>query len=137
MKKHLGSILPLLFGIPTSSALAAEPLLTEQLDPYFRMLWGLFIVLGMMLVVYGLLRKRFNLMAHRPGKVIQVIEIQPLMPKKSLCLVQVKQQTLLVGVSDQAITLLATLDEKGQHNEEHHDQESFETILAKSQEPTP
>ncbi len=124
------AIILLITGLPTV-ALAAEPALSEQLDPYFRMLWGLCIVLGIMLVVYGLLKKRFNLLGRRPGNEINIIELQPIMPKKSLCLVQVRQQTLLLGISDQAITLLATLDEDAQKS---HNQDSFQDILAKSQE---
>lgn len=73
-------------------------------------MWGLLIVLAIMLALYALFKKRFSIMNPRSGKVIRVLEIQPLMPRKSLCLVEVKGKEYLLGVGSDNITLLAALD---------------------------
>ena len=35
---------------------------------YFRVIWGLLVVLGIILVLYGIVRKRFPLLATSPSK---------------------------------------------------------------------
>lgn len=79
----------------------------SELHTYFRMLWGLCIVLGIMLVMYGLVRKRFNVLGGASGDRIKILEIKPVMPKKSLCLVSVKGREYLIGIAGESITLLA------------------------------
>jgi flagellar protein FliO/FliZ len=76
---------------------------------YFRVIWGLLIVLGIILILYGILRKRFSLLATGTNQEIKIIEIKPLMGKKSLCLINVKGQEHLLGVSGDRITHIAAL----------------------------
>ncbi len=78
-------------------------------ENYMRMIWGLLIVLGVIFVLYGLLRKRFSLLSASPDKEIKVLEIKPLMGKKAICLVSVKDQEYLLGLGGDTITHLATL----------------------------
>ncbi|MDK9707955.1 MAG: flagellar biosynthetic protein FliO [Desulforhopalus sp.] len=80
-----------------------------EMESYLRMIWGLLVVLGIILALYGLLRKRFSLLAGNPGKSIQILEIKPLMGKKSLCLVTVKGNEYLIGISNDRIDHIATL----------------------------
>lgn len=75
----------------------------------FRVIWGLLIVLGIILLLYGLLRKRFSLLSSLPDKEINILEIKPLMGKKALCLVEVRGTEYLLGVSESQISKLATL----------------------------
>lgn len=76
---------------------------------YFRLTWGLLVVLGIILILYALIRKRFSLL-HSPEKsVIKVVEIRHLMPKKSLCLIEVKGREYLIGISADNISLIADL----------------------------
>lgn len=84
----------------------------EIISSSFRMVWGLLIVLGIILLLYGLLRKRFSLLATSTDKEIKIIEIKPLMGKKALCLVEVRGKELLLGISDSQITHLASLTEE-------------------------
>jgi flagellar protein FliO/FliZ len=107
-----------------SSTAGSEPV--DELAPYFRMLWGLCIVLGIMLVLYGLFKKRFNILGGRSGDIIQIKEIKPVMPKKSLCLVEVRGKEYLLGIGNDSINLLADID-GGKNN-------SFQEILEQSEE---
>ncbi len=82
----------------------------------FRVIWGLLIVLGIILLLYGLLRKRFSLLSSLPDKEINVIEIKPLMGKKALCLVEVRGKEYLLGISESQISNIATLPPKKASN---------------------
>ena len=104
----------------SSSPVAAESaaqlsLLTgnsEILSNSCRVIWGLLIVLGIILLLYGLLRKRFSILTSLPDKEIKILEIKPLMGKKAICLVEVRGQEFLLGISEAQITNLASLPPK-------------------------
>ncbi|CAG37399.1 flagellar biosynthetic protein FliO [Desulfotalea psychrophila] len=81
-----------------------------ELEGYFRVIWALALVLGLMLIIYALIRKRLSPLHSREGKKINVLEIQPLMPKKSLCLVAVANQQFLLAISGEQITTIAEID---------------------------
>lgn len=83
----------------------------DEVDAYFRLLWGLLAVLGVMLILYALLKKRFSVLNVRGNSAIKVIEMRPLMPKKSLCLVEVGGCQYLLGLSADRITLIAELQQ--------------------------
>jgi flagellar protein FliO/FliZ len=76
---------------------------------YFRVIWGLLVVLGIILILYGFLRKRFSLLSTGAHQHIQIIELKPLMGKKALCLINVKGQEHLLGISGDNITHIAAL----------------------------
>ncbi len=87
----------------------------ESTDPTLfstslRMIWGLLIVLGILFVIYGLMRKRLSFAQSNTKSKIQIKEMRHLMPKKSLCLVEVDGQEFLLGIGTENITLLATLE---------------------------
>lgn len=90
----------------------------ESTDPslfsnWLRMLWGLFIVLGVLLILYGLMRKRLSFAQSNSKSKIKIREIRHLMPKKSLCLVEVGEQEFLLGLGGDTITLLSTIKKSG------------------------
>lgn len=85
---------------------------SDILASSFRVVWGLLIVLGIILLLYGLLRKRFSLFASMPDKEIKVVEIKPLMGKKAICLVEVRGTEYLLGISESQISNIATLPPK-------------------------
>lgn len=97
-----------LLVIPGGEAEAATSSLIE-LESYFRVFWGLGIVLAIILILYALLRKRFSLFANHPQKHITIVEMKLLSGRKSLCLVRVKGQEFLIGLSGDRISHLATL----------------------------
>ncbi len=82
----------------------------DDIAAYFRVMWGLLIVLALILALYAIFKKRFSIIAPRSGKAIRVLEIQPLMPRKSICLVEVRGKEYLLGIGQDNITLLAALD---------------------------
>ncbi len=83
-----------------------------DMESYFKVIWGLFVVLGIILVLYAFLRKHFSLLATTPEKNIKILEIKPLMGRKALCLVTVKGNEYLLGLSGDRINHLATLPTK-------------------------
>lgn len=93
------------------AAHAASSQMVET-ESYFKVIWGLLVVLGIILALYGLLRKRFSLLAGSPEKNIKILEIKPLMGRKALCLITVKGNEYLLGISGDRINHLATLPGK-------------------------
>lgn len=81
-----------------------------------RMFWGLLVVLGILLVIYALMRKRLSFIKNNDNSRIKIIEIRHLMPKKSLGLVEVGDQEFLLGLGNDTITLIAEIsDRKKEH----------------------
>jgi len=103
-------------AIPAQAAVAD----TSDITAYFRVMWGLLIVLAIILVLFALLKKRFSIINPRSTKAIRVLEIQPLMPKKSICLIEVRGREYLLGIANESITLLADMN---------NSKKSFQDIL--------
>ncbi|WP_169309116.1 flagellar biosynthetic protein FliO [Desulforhopalus sp. IMCC35007] len=116
MKTTLASAVIVLLCISTAFAESTKPLglydNSDILTSSFRVVWGLLIVLGIILLLYGLLRKRFSLLSSSPDKQINIIEIKPLMGKKALCLVEIRGTEYLLGISESNISNIATLPAK-------------------------
>ncbi len=77
-----------------------------------RMIWGLLIVLGIILIFYALFKKRFSLLRTAAGQRINIIEMKPIMPKKTLCIVEVDGREFLLAMSGEHIQIIADLDQK-------------------------
>ncbi|WP_136807883.1 flagellar biosynthetic protein FliO [Desulfosediminicola flagellatus] len=91
-------------------AMAAEyP--ADEFSAIFRVIWALLIVLAIILILYALFKKRFSLINANSSKSIRILEIQPLMPKKAICLVEVRGKEYLLGIGNEDITFLASLDQ--------------------------
>lgn len=125
-KKCQSSIVAILalfvISIPGIS-FGAENSLTGT-EAYFRVIWGLLVVLGIILVLYGLLRKRFSLLHTNSNRNIQIIEYRPIQGKKGLCLVKVRGKELLLGLSGDSINHLADLT-----TENEKTKPSFDDVL--------
>lgn len=94
-----------------------------------RVIWGMLVVLGIMLLLYAFVRKRFSLYTGSPGQRIKVIEMKTLMQKKSLCLIEVNGDEYLLGISADRIDHIAKIPKKAS--------ESFaETLQEKVQDTT-
>ena len=74
-----------------------------------RTTWALLVVVGLILALYGLARKRLSLVGARRGSIINIVEVRPLMTKTTLALVEVRGRELLLGVSASGIHCLADL----------------------------
>ena len=91
----------------------------ESTDPSLlsaslRMIWGLLIVSGILLIIYAVMRKRFSFAGSNSKSKIQIKEIRHIMPKKSLCLVEVGGQEFLLGLSADNISLITPLESNKQ-----------------------
>jgi len=117
------TVLALVFT-PATNAHAAVAA-TDDITAYFRVMWGLLVVLAIILVLFALLKKRFAIINPRSTKAIRVLEIQPLMPKKSICLIEVRGKEYLLGIANESITLLADMNSNSRS--------SFQEILDDSQ----
>lgn len=97
-------------GVVTPTASSAAESFTI-LNSSLKMIWGLLVVLGILLIIYGLVKKRVNLL-HGGGKgEIKVIETRHLMPKKSLFLIEVRGQEFLIGSGSDSLSLIAPLND--------------------------
>jgi flagellar protein FliO/FliZ len=82
-----------------------------SLSATLRLIWGLLIVLGALLVVYALAKKKLSFLNAGGGKgAITIIEMRHLMPRKSLCLIKVRGQEYLLGLGNDQINLIAVIN---------------------------
>ena len=109
---------------PAMAWAAEPPTMTSAL---LRTAWALLIVVGLILALYGLSKKRLFL-GKMSGNAIKIIEMRPLQPKSTLALVEVRGREYLLGVSAGSIQLLADLSE-----EPDQQQPDFPTLLAEQQ----
>ena len=127
--KHL-LLLLIITVIPAPAlAIAGEPL--SMGSGLLRTAWALLLVIGLILCIYGLLRKRFGLGALQQGN-IKVLEIKHIVPKSSIALVEVNNRQFLIGVNPNQVSLLADFGDCDKVAAER-DSPDFKTILAKEQ----
>ena len=106
-------VLPVLF-LPVT-AFAAEGTGTSGfsfVSGFFQMVASLSIVVGMIYLAYYLANRflKGNLLKKSVPRYIRVVESRFLAPKKSLMLVEVGGEYLLLGSSDSGISLLKQVD---------------------------
>jgi len=101
-----------------------------------QMLWGLLIVIGLMLVLFALARKKFGLTGTGGAGRITVLEMRPLMAKTALALVEVEGEKLLIGIGNGTVRMLSHLpaDDKKQATSSRQT-ESFADHLDREQQP--
>ncbi|MFH2123564.1 MAG: flagellar biosynthetic protein FliO [Pseudomonadota bacterium] len=120
----------IIFFLPATSVFAG----TEapfSFSAMLRLFWGLLIVFGVLLVVYALAKKKLSFLNAGNGKgAITIIEMRHLMPKKSLCLIKVRDQEYLLGLGSDQINLIAAIQPSPPLPVEPVNNENFATILA-------
>jgi flagellar protein FliO/FliZ len=84
----------------------AEPSL---LGSSLKMLAALGIVIGLLLLIYAASRKGFGFLPQKKTGLIQVLETRPLGGRKFLCVVKVRGQEMLLGLSNDRIECLSQL----------------------------
>ncbi len=107
MKTQLLSIVLLL--TPTLLMAADKPGDVSLLTPALKMLAGLAVIVGLLLLFYGLSRKGFKFLPQQREGAIKILETKPLGGKKFLCLVSVRGEDLLLGMSNERIECLSKL----------------------------
>lgn len=91
--------------LPAAEAVEGPSLLGSSL----KMAAALAVIVGLLLLVYWASRKGFGILPKPREGAIRVLETRPLGGRKFLCLVSVRGQELLLGVSHERIEQLAQL----------------------------
>jgi flagellar protein FliO/FliZ len=85
---------------------AAEP---NLLYAALKMVAALAVIIGLLLLLYAASRKGFGVLPKARGGSIKVLETKPLGGKKFLCLVSVRGEEMLLGLSNERIECLSKL----------------------------
>jgi len=72
-----------------------------------KVIAALAVVLGLVLLLYALGRKGTGWLPSAKGAAIRVVEMRHLAPKKTLCLVEVRGEEMLLGIGHERIEVLA------------------------------
>jgi flagellar protein FliO/FliZ len=83
---------------------AAEPSL---LYAALKMVAALAVIIGLLLLLYAASRKGFGILPKTRSGAIKILETKPLGGKKFLCLVSVRGEDLLLGLSHERIECLS------------------------------
>ena len=100
-----------LFLVLTPQFLAAAEKLEEpsMLTYSLKMVAALVVIIGLLLLIYAASRKGFGILPKQRAGSIKVLETRPLGGKKFLCLVSVRGQDMLLGISNERIENLGNL----------------------------
>ncbi len=122
-------VLFFLLILPSRAAAADTPFAGSAI---LQMTWALLVVCGLILVLYGLARKRFLPGRLRQGT-IEVLELRQVMPKTGLARIRVDGRELLIGISAGNISLLTELDSTGPGEQDRKPEKNFDRLLRESQ----
>ncbi len=92
-----------------SLALAGEPSGEGLLPAGLKTMAALVVVLGVILLLFALSRKRPRWLSPNRAGAIKVVETRYLGPKKALCLVQVRGEEYLIGMGQDRIELISRI----------------------------
>lgn len=109
------------FLLLTSPAWAAEGPSATGWGEVLRMLAGLGIVLGIVFLLYALVRRGFGPIPGARAGILKIVEMRHLGARKAICLVEVRGEELLLGIGADRIELLCRL--------ERGERQSFEDAL--------
>jgi flagellar protein FliO/FliZ len=102
--------------ILTALVFLAQPVLAADsptepslLGSSLKMVAALAVVCGILLLFYAASRKGFGVLPQKKGGLIKVLETRPLGGRKFLCVVRVRNEELLLGLSNDRIECLSKL----------------------------
>ncbi len=122
------------FAAVCSPTLAATVPPVTMGSAFLQTLWALLVVIGIILVLYALTRKRFGIGKRGTGK-ITLVELRHIMPKTTLALVEVEGKRLLLGIGSGRISLLADLADEATTNVKKTTQgQNFSVLLHEEKE---
>ncbi len=94
-------------AVPTAVAVATPMTAPSLLTSSLKMVAGLGVVAGIMLLIYAASRKGFGVLPQKKNGLIKVLETRPLGGRKFLCVVKVRDEEMLLGLSNDRIEYLA------------------------------
>ncbi len=141
---------PMLFVLP-AVFLPAMAWSAEQQQPatggfsflasFIQMGFALILVLGLILLTYyGVNRLMKTIPGIRPaGRHIRIIEVRPMGPRKSLVLIEISGEYLLLASTDSSISFLKQIDmlEEIEVLDDPPGRSSFLSFLQREQPPSP
>lgn len=96
--------------------LAAQPAFAAEsisepslLGSSLKMVAALAVICGILLLFYAASRKGFGVLPQKKSGLIKVLETRPLGGRKFLCIVKVRGEELLLGLSNDRIECLSKL----------------------------
>ena len=92
---------------PTFAAELAEG--PSLLGSALKMAAALAVIIGLLLLIYSASRKGFGIFPKQKSGLIKVLETRPLGGRKFLCVVKVRDEELLLGLSNDRIECLSKL----------------------------
>jgi len=103
----------------------------------FKVIGGLALVTGLMvLLVIWLKKLGVSQNTLKQGSLIRILDTRMIGPKKYVSVLQIADQNIVVGVTDQQITMLTELDDNPalqiERGEENNTSETFSSLLAKA-----
>ncbi len=75
-----------------------------------KMLAALGVVVGLLLLFYAASRRGFGFLPQNKSEIIQIIETRPLGGRKFLCVVKVRDEEILLGMTHDRIEHLGRLE---------------------------
>lgn len=75
-----------------------------------KMLAALGVVVGLLLLFYAASRRGFGFLPQKKSEIIQIIETRPLGGRKFLCVVKVRDEEILLGMTHDRIENLGRLE---------------------------
>ncbi|MBD1400439.1 flagellar biosynthetic protein FliO [Pelovirga terrestris] len=75
-----------------------------------KMLAALGVVVGLLLLFYAASRRGFGFLPQNKSEIIQIIETRPLGGRKFLCVVKVRDEEILLGMTHDRIENLGRLE---------------------------
>ncbi len=104
---------------------AKEPSL---LAAALKMMAALGVIIGLLLLLYAASRRGFGFLPQKKSELIQILETRPLGGRKFLCVVKIRDEEILLGMSHDRIENLGRLTPTAK---------GFSDSLQKAQEKQP
>ncbi|MCF8024799.1 MAG: flagellar biosynthetic protein FliO [Desulfobacteraceae bacterium] len=94
------------FMLLPSRLWAASPEPVDFFSSGVKLFVGMAVVIGIMLLIHVLNRKGFKFLESRQSRRIKIVETRPMGGRKSLCLVEIEGERLLLGVGNDRVNML-------------------------------
>jgi len=107
--RYILTLLVLFSLLSPPIAYCATPQSETTFSMSLRVIWGLLVVLGILFIIYGFMKKKMSFLNMQGKGLIKIVEARHLMPKKSLYLVEVRGQEFLLGTGQDGINLIAPI----------------------------